>query len=259
MGGRVAGKTAIITGGASGIGRATSRLLAEEGANVVVADVQDEAGEATAKAIRDAGGSALFQRLDVRSEESWAAATQRALGEFGKLNILLNGAGVATPFGSAETQTFEAWRSIMAVNSDGVFLGVQAAIRAMRASGERGSIINISSIAGIVGLAGNPAYVASKGAVRLLTKSAALYCAREKLPIRVNSVHPGYIFTEMAISTMRQASDIETRRREVEAMIPVGRMGEADDIAAGILFLASEESRYMTGAELVIDGGYTAA
>jgi 3(or 17)beta-hydroxysteroid dehydrogenase len=258
MGGRVAGKTAIITGGASGIGRATSRLLAEEGANVVVADVQDEAGEAVAEAIRASGGSALFQRLDVRSEESWAAATQRALGEFGKLNILLNGAGVATPFGNAETQTFEAWRSIMAVNSDGVFLGVQAAIRAMRASGERGSIINISSIAGIVGLAGNPAYVASKGAVRLLTKSAALYCAREKLPIRVNSIHPGYIVTEMTSSTFAMTNGYEARVRAVEAETPMGRMGQPEEIAAGVLFLASDEASYVTGTELVIDGGYTA-
>jgi 3(or 17)beta-hydroxysteroid dehydrogenase len=208
-----------------------------------------------AEAIRASGGSALFQRLDVRSEESWAAATQRALGEFGKLNILLNGAGVATPFGSAETQTFEAWRSIMAVNSDGVFLGVQAAIRAMRASGERGSIINISSIAGIVGLAGNPAYVASKGAVRLLTKSAALYCAREKLPIRVNSIHPGYIETPLLQS--RLDAD-PARRARITAQTPIGHLGRTEDVASTAVFLASDESAFMTGSALVIDGGYTA-
>jgi 3(or 17)beta-hydroxysteroid dehydrogenase len=256
--GRVEGKTAIVTGGASGIGRASCRLLAQEGAKVVVADVTDEAGEAVADEIRSAGGQALFQRLDVRHEESWAAAVQRALGEFGKLHIVLNGAGIATPMGTAETQTLEAWRHIMSVNSDGVFLGVQHGIRAMRQTGEPGSIINISSIAGIVGLPGNPAYVASKGAVRLLTKSAALYCAREKLPIRVNSVHPGYIHTGMTASTFKLTDGFEERVRAVEAETPMGRMGEPEEIAAGVLFLASDESRYMTGAELVIDGGLTA-
>jgi 3(or 17)beta-hydroxysteroid dehydrogenase len=257
--GRTAGKTALVSGGASGIGAATCRMLAREGAAVVVADVQDELGESVAADIRAAGGKAVFQRLDVRLEESWTAAVARAEAEFGRLNILVNNAGVGSPMGNVETQSLEDWRKVMSVNADGVFLGVKAGIQAIRRGGEAGSIVNLSSIVGLVGLASSAAYTASKGAVRLLTKSAALYCAREKLPIRVNSVHPGYILTEMAISTMRQASDIETRRREVEAMIPVGRMGEPDDIAAGILFLASEESRYMTGAELVIDGGYTAA
>jgi 3(or 17)beta-hydroxysteroid dehydrogenase len=256
--GRVEGKTAIITGGASGIGRASCRMLAEEGANIVVGDVTAEAGEAVAEEIRAAGGKAVFQSLDVREEASWAAAIQRTLGEFGKLHIVLNGAGVATPFGSAETQTLEAWRHIMSVNSDGVFLGVQAGIKAMRQTGEPGSIINISSIAGIVGLAGNPAYVASKGAVRLLTKSAALYCAREKLPIRVNSIHPGYIVTEMTSSTFAMTNGYEARVRAVEAETPMGRMGQPEEIAAGVLFLASDEASYVTGTELVIDGGYTA-
>jgi len=256
--GRVEGKTAIITGGASGIGRASCRLLAQEGANIVVGDVATDEGEAVADEIRAAGGKAVFQHLDVRDEASWAATVQRALGEFGKLHIVLNGAGIATPMGTAETQTLEAWRHIMSVNSDGVFLGVQAGVKAMRQTGEPGSIINISSIAGIVGLPANPAYVASKGAVRLLTKSAALYCAREKLPIRCNSIHPGYIHTGMTASTFKLTDGADERVRAVEAETPMGRMGEPEEIAAGVLFLASDESRYMTGAELVIDGGLTA-
>ena len=256
--GRLSGKAAVVSGGASGIGAATCRTLAREGAAVVVADLQDTMGEAVAAEIAADGGRAVYQHLDVREEDSWIAAIARAVEGFGRLNIVVNNAGVGTPMGGVETITLENWRKVMAVNSDGVFLGVKHGVQAMRRCGEAGSIINLSSIVGLVGLASSSAYTASKGAVRLLTKSAALYCAREGLPIRVNSVHPGYILTPMAVGTMEQSADYETRRREVEKDIPMGTMGEPQDIANGILFLASDESRYMTGAELVIDGGYTA-
>jgi 3(or 17)beta-hydroxysteroid dehydrogenase len=256
--GRVSGKTALVSGGASGIGAATCRMLAREGAAVVVADVQDELGETVAADIRAGGGKAVFQRLDVRLEESWVAAVARAEAEFGKLNILVNNAGVGSPMGNVETQSLEDWRKVMSVNADGVFLGVKYGIQAIRRGGEAGSIVNLSSIVGLVGLASSAGYTASKGAVRLLTKSAALYCAREKLPIRVNSIHPGYIVTEMTSSTFAMTNGYEARVRAVEAETPMGRMGQPEEIAAGVLFLASDEASYVTGTELVIDGGYTA-
>jgi NAD(P)-dependent dehydrogenase (short-subunit alcohol dehydrogenase family) len=256
--GRVSGKTALVSGGASGIGAATCRALAREGASVIVADLQEEMGEAVVAQIKAAGGQAVFQRLDVRFEDSWQAATARAFETFGKLHVVVNNAGLGRPTGTAENQTLEDWRAVMSVNADGVFLGVKHGIQAIRRTGEPGSIVNLSSIVGIVGLAASAAYTASKGAVRLLTKSAALYCAREKLPIRVNSVHPGYIKTPMATDTMNIAVPFETRQREIEAQTPMGRMGEPEEIANGILFLASDEASFVTGTELVIDGGYTA-
>jgi 3(or 17)beta-hydroxysteroid dehydrogenase len=257
--GRLTGKVALVTGGASGIGAATCRLFAREGAAVLVADLPGSPGEAVADEITAAGGRALFQALDVRSEASWIAAIAAVEQAFGKLNILVNNAGVGSPMGTVEAQTLEGWRQVMAVNSDGVFLGVKHGVGALRRAGEAGSIVNLSSHVGIVGLASSAAYVASKGAVRLLTKSAALHCAQERLPIRVNSVHPGYTVTPMAVSTMAQSADYQARRRAVEATIPLGHMGEPEDIAHGILYLASDESRYVTGTELIIDGGLTAA
>jgi 3(or 17)beta-hydroxysteroid dehydrogenase len=256
--GRMQGKVALVSGGAAGIGAASCRIMAREGAKVVVADLQQAAGEALAAEIAAAGGHAVFQPLDVRSEASWEAATARAFEAFGKLNVVVNNAGVGFPFGDAEHQTLEDWRAVMAVNSDGVFLGVKHGIVALRRTGEPGSIINMSSILGLVGLAASCAYNASKGAVRLLTKSAALYCAREGLPVRVNSVHPGYIRTDMVQSTLSRSNNLEERLLQVEAATPMGHLGEPEDIANGVLYLASDESRYMTGAELVIDGGYTA-
>jgi 3(or 17)beta-hydroxysteroid dehydrogenase len=256
--GRLAGKVALVSGGASGIGAATCKTLAREGAAVVVADIQEDMARGVVAEITATGGKAVFQPLDVREEAAWIAATAKAEEAFGKLNIVVNNAGVGSPMGGVEHITLENWRKVMAVNSDGVFLGVKHGVQALRRSGEPGSIVNLSSIVGIVGLAVSSAYTASKGAVRLLTKSAALYCAQEKLPIRVNSVHPGYIMTPMAVGSMDAVMDYEARKRQVEQDIPVGTMGEPQDIANGILFLASDESRYMTGAELVIDGGYTA-
>jgi NAD(P)-dependent dehydrogenase (short-subunit alcohol dehydrogenase family) len=249
------GKVALVSGGASGIGAASCRLMAREGAKVVVADLKAEAGEALAAELGDA---AVFQPLDVRLEESWRAATAAAMQAFGKLNVVVNNAGIGFPIGDVEHQSLEDWRAMMAVNSDGVFLGVKHGIAAIRRCGEPGSIVNMSSIMGLVGMAASAAYTASKGSVRLLTKSAALYCARERLPIRVNSVHPGYIRTDMVTTTLSRTNDYEGRLRQVEAATPMGHIGEPEDIANGVLFLACDESRYMTGAELVIDGGFTA-
>jgi NAD(P)-dependent dehydrogenase (short-subunit alcohol dehydrogenase family) len=257
---RVAGKTALVSGGASGIGAATCRMLAREGAAVVVADVQDELGESVAADIRAAGGEAVFQRLDVRQEESWTAATARAEAEFGRLNILVNNAGVGSPMGNVETQSLEDWRKVMSVNADGVFLGVKAGIQAIRRGGEAGSIVNLSSIVGLVGLASSAAYTASKGAVRLLTKSAALYCAREKLPIRCNSIHPGPIDTPIFDPWKAGAQEeTDALMAGLREMTPMGRIGRPEEIAAMALFLASDESSFSTGAEFVADGGGTAA
>jgi len=190
MSGRVADKVAIVTGGAVGIGAATSRILAREGARVVIADVDTLSGEELSTQIRNHGHHAIFIRHDVALEESWQLTISRAVAEYGGLDVLVNNAGIGFPNGSVEDQTLEQWRSVMSVNLDGVFLGTKTAIAAMREAGRGGSIINISSILGIVGSPATAAYVASKGGVRLLSKSAALHCAKSGYAIRVNSIHP---------------------------------------------------------------------
>lgn len=256
--GRVQGKTVVVTGGASGIGAASCRLLAREGAQVVVADVRAEPGQALAAEIVALGGRAFFHPLDVRLESDWSALIDAVFGAFGKLHGVVNNAGVGSPAGDIETQTLEEWRTVMAVNAEGVFLGVKHGVAAIRRTGEPGSIINISSIMGLVGLGGTSAYCAAKGAVRLLTKSAALHCARAGYDIRVNSIHPGYIRTDMVRKVLERSDDQDGRLRGILSATPMGRLGEGEDIAYGVIYLASDESRYMTGAELVIDGGYTA-
>ena len=246
---RVAGKVALISGGAGGIGSATAKLLAKEGAAVVIADLLEDEGRAAEAQIAESGGQALFVRLDVTSEESWRNAVQAAVSSFGKLDILVNNAGVSHRAGVEET-TSEAWDKVMDVNVKGVFLGTQAAIPEMRKAGG-GSIINISSIYGLVGSGGSAAYHASKGAVRIFNKSTAIQYASEN--IRANSVHPGFIDTPMT----RAHHDNPNIHEERVAKTPIGRMGQPEDIAAGILYLASDESSFVTGAELVIDGGMT--
>ncbi len=248
---RVAGKVALISGGAGGIGAATAKLLAKEGAAVVIADLLEDEGRAAEAQIAESGGRALFVHLDVTSEESWRNAVQAAVSSFGKLDILVNNAGVSHRSGVEET-TSEAWDKVMDVNVKGVFLGTQAAIPEMRKAGG-GSIINISSIYGLVGSGGSAAYHASKGAVRIFNKSTAIQYASEN--IRANSVHPGFIDTPMT----RAHHDNPNIHKERVAKTPIGRMGQPEDIAAGILYLASDESSFVTGAELVIDGGMTAA
>ena len=248
---RVAGKVALISGGAGGIGAATAKLLAEEGAAVVIADLLEDEGRATEAMIAESGGKALFVNLDVTSEDSWGNAVQAAVASFGKLDILVNNAGVSRRFGVEETSAQE-WDYVMDVNVKGVFLGTKAAIPEMRKAGG-GSIINISSQLGLVGMGeSSPQYQASKGAVRLLTKSTAIQYAGEG--IRANSVHPGPIITPMT-----EAGRADQDRNELTlSRIPLGRHGEPGDVAYGVLFLASDESSFMTGSELVIDGGSTA-
>ena len=247
---RLENKVALISGGARGMGAAESRLFAKEGAKVVIGDVLEEEGRQTEAQINEAGGDCLFVRLDVTSESNWQDVVAATVARFGKLDILVNNAGIGRP-GTVEETTTEIWDTVMDINAKGVFLGTKAAIPEMRKVGG-GSIINISSIWGIVGSGGSSAYHASKGAVRLLTKSTAIQYAGEG--IRANSVHPGPIATPMTEAS-RADSD---RNQWFLANSPLGRWGEPEDVAYGVLFLASDESSFMTGSELVIDGGWTA-
>ena len=251
--GRLAGKVALVTGGASGIGAATARLYATEGAGVAVADINDNLGHEIAGGI-DGG---LYIHLDTTDETQWRDAVEATVDRFGRLDILVNAAGVSgripgtTASPRIEDQDLENWNTVMDVNSTGIFLGMKHVIPAMKAAGG-GSIINISSIYGLVGSPHNVAYHASKGSVRLATKSAALQYAGDK--IRVNSVHPGFVTSPMTQMTHDNPELAKPRLDKT----PLGRFGLPEDIANGCLFLASNESAWMTGAELVIDGGMTA-
>ena len=248
---RLAGKVALISGGARGMGAAEARLFAQEGAQVVVGDVLEAEGRALAESLAAKGHEVVFIRLDVTHEAEWQQAVDLAVSRFGKLNVLVNNAGISAA-GRIEDTTAEAWDLVMAVNAKGVFLGTRAAIPAMRAAGG-GSIVNISSQLGLVGTdITSPQYASSKGAVRLLTKVTALQYAKEA--IRANSVHPGPIVTPM---TERRRADPAIRALQI-SRIPMGRYGEADEVAYGVLYLASDESSFVTGSELVIDGGWTA-
>jgi 3(or 17)beta-hydroxysteroid dehydrogenase len=251
---RVKGKVAIVTGGAGGLGRAQSLLLAKEGAKVVVTDIDETQGKKVAEEIQNEGRKAIFVKHDVTSEQDWREVIQRTLSEFGKLDVLVNNAGVII-FKNIEELSFDEWRWVIHINLDGVFLGTKSAIGAMKKTGG-GSIINISSTAGIVGTLDTSAYHASKGGVRLFTKAAALECSKAGYDynIRVNSVHPGVIKTPMT----RDLLGDEDSRREVLSWHPIGHVGEPEDIAYGVLYLASDESKFITGTELVIDGGWTA-
>ena len=249
MPGRLDGKVAVISGGARGQGAAEGKLFAREGATVVLGDVIDAEGQQTAQEIEAAGGTAVYLHLDVTQEADWQQAIDTTVQRFGKLDILVNNAGILRVEGLEDT-TLEIWNQVFAVNQTGVFLGMKFAVPAMRAAGG-GSIINISSVAGLVGGGGATAYQASKGAVRILTKSVATEYAKEN--IRCNSIHPGLITTLM----VTEGIDPEGQQM-IERMTPLGRAGSADEIANGALFLASDESSYMTGAELVLDGGMTA-
>lgn len=253
---RVAGKVALVTGGGLGLGRASAIVLAREGAKVMITDLKEREGRAVAEEIVEAGGEAMFMRHDVASEADWDAVCAATLRRFGRLDILVNNAGVALG-GSVEATTIEQWRALMAVNLDGVFMGTQRAIAAMKETGG-GSIINLSSIEGLIGDANLAAYNASKGGVRIFTKSAALHCAKAGYNIRVNSVHPGYIWTPMVETYLAAQPDPTAAKAFVASLHPLGHLGEPDDIAYGVLYLASDESKFVTGAELVIDGGYTA-
>ena len=257
---RVAGKIALVTGGASGIGCASAKRLAAEGAFVLVTDVDDALGEATVAAIRDAGGSADYLHHDVASEPAWEAVIARLKATQGGLHILVNNAGIGIG-GSLLDMSLVDWRRQQAINLDGVFLGLKHGIALMKESGG-GSVINISSVAGLKGSPNLAAYCATKGGVRLLTKGAALECAQQGWGVRVNSVHPGVIDTPIWTKVNPEYFQDGANAVDVDAMaqlgVPMGIPGKPEDIANGVLFLASDESSYMTGTELIIDGGITA-
>jgi len=255
---RVKGKVALISGGASGLGRQSALRLAEEGARVVVTDINEDAGEDTARELGDVGA---FLFHDVTKEADWANATKLALDRFGRLDVVVNSAGIGT-MNSVEDCSLEEWRQMMSVNGDGVFLGCKYGIEAIKLTsteaGAGGSIINISSVSGLIGGHNLAAYNASKGAVRLLTKSVALHCARRGYNIRCNSVHPTFIDTPMVRSMIDGADDPKRVEEKLARQVPLGHIGEPNDIAWGIVYLASDESKFMTGTEFVVDGGITA-
>jgi NAD(P)-dependent dehydrogenase (short-subunit alcohol dehydrogenase family) len=257
MVGRVQGKVALVTGGASGIGRACAERLAREGAAVVVTDLQELKGEETAEAIRTAAGEASYLTHDVTDEAAWIAVVAEIRKRHGRLDILVNNAGIGVG-GSVLEMTLEAWRRQTAVNLDGVFLGVKHAIPLMREGGG-GSIVNMSSVAGLKGAPSLAGYCATKGGVRLFTKAVALECAAAKDGVRVNSVHPGIIETPIWFTVLGGEGGGANAPPDLDTMsamaVPLGVKGMPEDIADGVLWLASEESRYVTGAELVIDGG----
>ena len=255
---RLLNKTAIVTGASLGIGRATAKLFAREGARTVIADINEEIGKELESQLRSENLDVLFVKLDVTSESSWQHAIDFTLEHFGKLNILVNNAGISLGR-DVETTTLDEWNRILAVNATGTFLGMKAAITAMKDNGENCSIVNRSSIDGQVGEAGLFAYCASKGAVTIMTKSAALACGEKKYKIRINSVHPGYVHTTL---TEKEAADSGMSNEEyfayVGAQHPIGYIGNPVDIAYADVYLASDESLFVTGSELTIDGGWTA-
>jgi NAD(P)-dependent dehydrogenase (short-subunit alcohol dehydrogenase family) len=248
---RLEGKIALISGGARGMGAVEAHLFAKEGAKVIIGDVLEDEGRKLEAEINATGGEALFVRLDVTREADWQTAVDVTIQRFGQLNVLVNNAGISGR-GRVEDTAVEEWDRIMEVNAKGVFLGTKVAIPAMRRAGG-GSIINISSQLGLVGTDhSSPQYQASKGAVRLLTKATAIQYAKEG--IRANSVHPGPIVTPMT-----EAARADPERYEVMlSRIPLGCYGQPEDVAYGVLYLASDEARWVTGSELVIDGGWTA-
>jgi len=264
--GRVEGKVAIVTGAGSGIGRAGAVALAREGARVVATDLVLSAAEETVSAIHREGSEARALSHDVGEESQWDTVIEATRKAFGRLDVLVNNAGISGKGSLADTKP-EDWRALMRVNLDGVYFGTRAAIAAMVPEGtEReqfGSIIIISSILGLVGGARSAPYSASKGAVRFFAKSVALECATRGQRVRVNSIHPGYIETPLLSAVMERragqdGTDVAAQRSDLVKLHPIGRLGTPEDIAAGIVFLASEESSFITGAELIIDGGYTA-
>jgi NAD(P)-dependent dehydrogenase (short-subunit alcohol dehydrogenase family) len=248
---RLAGKVALITGGASGMGQSEAMIFAREGARVVVADLLEVEGRQVADKIAAGGGQARFVALDVTNEGGWEQAVETAVSAFGRLDVLVNNAGISGTF-DPDTLSTSAWDALMNVNAKGVFLGMKHAIPRMRAAGG-GAIVNISSISGFVGQPMlHMAYNASKGAVRIMTKAAAVQYAQDN--IRVNSVHPGVM---PPMRTSKVSADPEWRTKMLRA-VPMKREGRVEEVANAVLFLASDEASYITGTELVVDGGYLA-
>ena len=251
---RVKNKVAIVTGGAGGLGKAQAFLLASEGAKVVVTDVEEGSIAAIAAEIGRTGGKAVAMKLDVTSESEWQSAIDQTLELFGRLDILVNNAGVII-YKKIEDTTLAEWQWLMRVNLDGVFLGTKSAISAMKKTGG-GSIINIASVAGLIGNPDASAYHASKGGVRQFSKAAAIECSKAGYDynIRVNSIYPGVMDTQMADDLKKD----ESKYRAALSWHAMGHFGEPNDVAYGVLYLASNESKFLTGSELVIDGGWTA-
>jgi NAD(P)-dependent dehydrogenase (short-subunit alcohol dehydrogenase family) len=246
--GRLQGKIVLVTGAAGGIGRAICGLFAAEGAELAASDLA---------APEDVEGAALALALDVTREADWAAAVSQVVARFGRLDVLVNNAGIALSK-DLEATTLDEWRHVMAVNLDGTFLGTKAAVAAMKPNGG-GAIVNLSSVAGIIGAPMLAAYCAAKGGIRTFTKSAALYCARQGTGIRVNSLHPGFVDTAMLDGIAEALGDtLATVKDKLARRQPMGRLAEPLEVARAALYLASDEAAYMTGAELVLDGGFTA-
>lgn len=248
--GRLSGKVALITGAGMGMGKTEAILFAQEGAKVIVTDINEEAGLDTVKKIEKAGYKAEFMKLDVRNESEWKQVTKNVIEKYGKLDVLVNNAGIL-PMNPIEETSEEEWKHVFQVNVMGVFFGCKHAVEGMKKAGG-GSIINIASAYGIIGAPNAAAYETSKGAVRALTKAAA--CDLAKYKIRVNSVHPGLIDTPMTQDTIKDPK----KTKELLLTTIMERPGKAEEVALPVLMLASDESSYMTGSELIIDGGYTA-
>ena len=257
MAGRVAGKKAFITGGAQGLGAAIARKLAAEGAVVSIADINYAGAQAVAAEIvaKHGEGAAFAFPLDVTREDQWIYALEEADAAMGGISVLINNAGISRG-GNIEQLSFEDWKLVMGVNVDGVFLGTKHALKYMRQN-QPGSIVNISSIAGLIAAHNSPVYNASKAGVWLLSKGIALHCAKQGLEIRSNSVHPTFIDTPI-LDPIRQQLGKDVAEGKLARQIPLGHIGEPDDVANAVLYLASDESKFMTGAELKLDGGISA-
>ncbi len=251
--GRVDGKIALVTGAASGIGLQASLRLAEEGARVMMTDINVENGKNEAEKL---GRNAEFLKLDITLEEDWISVLRETVKRFQSLDILVNSAGMVL-IADVEQISLEDWRQVHAVNLDGTFLGCKHGVRVMKEFGA-GSIINLSSVSGLIGGFNLAAYNSSKGAVRMLTKSVALHCARSGYGIRCNSIHPTFIETPMLDSMIQDAPDPEKARQTLIRQVPLKRIGTTDDVAKMIVYLASDESTFVTGTEMVIDGGVVA-
>ena len=253
---RLENKVAIVTGGAKGIGRAACFLMAEEGAKVALTDISDEKGQEVVARINEAGGEAWYWHLDVSQEEDVRRVFSEIHAKFGKIDVLVNNAGISGIDKPTHEIPKEEWMKVLEINVNGVFYCTKHAIAYMK-SGPGGSIINLSSIYGIISAPDIPPYHASKGAVRLMTKTDALLYAKDS--IRVNSIHPGYIWTPLVEDLAKNSKEGEKEfRKKLDRLHPIGHVGEPEDIAYGIVYLASDESKFVTGSELVIDGGYTA-
>jgi len=253
--GRLDDKISLVTGAASGLGAACARAFVREGATVLLTDVAEEAGQRLADEL---GPAASFRRLDVVQPAEWQATIEALRAAHGRLDVLVHNAGGGVPHDDLEQLSLEEWRHVQALNVDSVLMGTQAALPLLRASGKPASIVVVSSVAGLIGTPDLVAYGAAKGAARMLSKSIALHCARKGYPIRCNSIHPGFCDTPMVRALASGSNDPEKAWQRLSKAAPLGRLGTAEEVAALVVYLASDESGFTSGAELVLDGGLTA-